>query len=622
MSALSQPILPQFGLTIPSLAPAVGRLQRVALTNADDLAQAEARYKIIYPLLTYRLEVPGQRLLRLKDGTPVTSFTRMVEYVSENSGIAVGTLYRWLARYKEGGLPALADQRRCDKNTSRYFAKYPKSAWMAAYLYLEERMSIKVCHEVIVREHELLEIPVDELPSYETVRAFLKSMPPALEVYARRGRKAYRDRMSPYLKRLYTDIYSNEIWVGDHMIHDVEGANDCYDEAEYGSPVRIRLSMLLDFRSRYPVGRTWCWEGSSRAIVASMIRGFETCGMPDGVLFDNGHDYDKVAKGAAHRLVKDSPVAPKAWWKSEIEGIENSGFLRRCGITITNCLPYHPQGKHIERFFRGLHERFDKLWPTYTGGTPFSRPDTTSVAMAEHRRLVRAGRVDESKHPRVSRIIAECDAWMEEYADTEGMEGATPRQIFKEYRNPNQKPTPDPAALVLLMADREKRRVRECAVTVDKRRYMPVDQPGWATMHEFNERDVLVAYEKGAYEFAAALDLDGNFLAWLNVETLVRFAPGDPATQIIVSESMANRRRLEKGVRETVTTITRVARQIGAVSPLQAMQARHQLTAQPDVEGIITHRPQLAPPTTTEPENRLVPGQAADRLAERLRRTK
>ena len=129
---------------------------------------------MIQPLLDYRAELPGARMLRMQDGTPVTSFSRMVQFTSESTGVSPATLYKWLANFKEGGLPALADRQRADKGKSRFFQQYPKAAWLAAYLYLDERMSATVCHEAIVRDLQLLQIPPEDAPSYETVRAWLQ----------------------------------------------------------------------------------------------------------------------------------------------------------------------------------------------------------------------------------------------------------------------------------------------------------------------------------------------------------------------------------------------------------------------------------------------------------------
>jgi hypothetical protein len=84
---------------------------------------------------------------------------------------------------------------------------------------------------------------------------------------------------------------------------------------------------------------------------------------------------------------------------------------------------------------------------------------------------------------------------------------------------------------------------------------------------------------------------------------------------------MATRRRLEKGNRQAIEVITRAARANGARSPLEAMATRLQLSAGESGTDLITQRrPHLAPQESTEPKNTLVPGEAADRLAEILRR--
>ncbi len=69
------------------------------------------------------------------------------------------------------------------------------------------------------------------------------------------------------------------------------------------------------------------------------------------------------------------------------------------------------------------------------------------------------------------------------------MDGRTPNEVFVAERNPNQKPAPEPDKLALLLMDYTRRRVRECAVTIQKRRYTPRndDRMAWAAMHEANE---------------------------------------------------------------------------------------------------------------------------------------
>jgi hypothetical protein len=539
------------------------------------------------------------------------------KWCAAESGKSAKTVRRKYDKFKREGHGALLRKERKDKGSAGFFYAHPKAAWLVAYLYLECKQSCRVAWESLVRDAESIDIPSGEIPSYETVRVFLDSTPETLKVYSREGRKAYRERMAPYLKRGFTEVYANQVWVGDHAIHDIECANDCFENVEIGAPIRVRISAMIDYRSRFVVGATWCWEGSSRAIAACMRRGIGKYGPPEHLYVDNGRDYRKVARGARPGYLAESQLAPKDWAQLELNSIEATGFLARLNIAVTHCIPHHPQSKCIERFFRTMHERFDKIWPTYTSGNPFTRPEATELAMVRHRRLLKAGRAAQSNHPKASQLILACLAWIEEYNDSphdgEGMDGAAPRQIFEANLNPRQEPAPDPAVLALLMAEREKREVHECAVTLSRRRYVPVDPIGWQVMHETNEREVMIAHDPVDLGAVAAFDMDGNFLAWLEPEILTRFAPGDPTTQAQIADSMATRRRLEKGTREIVGAIASAARANGARSPLEAMAERLQLGAGETGADLVTQRNPKRSKRQDESTTRspITPGQAA-----------
>jgi hypothetical protein len=247
-----------------------------------------------------------------------------------------------------------------------------------------------------------------------------------------------------------------------------------------------------------------------------------------------------------------------------------------------------------------VHTGYDACFSTYTTGSVYTRPDETSEQMMRHRHLLRAGRVAESKHPLASRFILGCLAWIEEYNNTphsgEGMDGRTPNDVFATEQDPTPKPMADLETLALLMSEFERREVHECAVRLNKRRYTPrpEDRAAWAAMHERNEREILVAYVPGDPEYATALDLDGRFIASLEMEAFLRFAPNDPATQAQIGDSMEIRRHLEKSTRKCIKTIEAEARAVGAKSPQELLYDRLQL---PAIAGnLITHRkPRLAP---------------------------
>lgn len=600
---------------------------RIVLPDPEAQKQAEEHLEILRPIIEFP-DDPLRFSHLMVNGKPVTSTERMIEFVAAGTGKSPRTIKRWLAAFRTGGFASLADRVRADKGQSRWFNHHHQAAIFAAYLHLNERQSVTFVCEQIEAMREQLAIEPGDLPSRETVRIFLaQQISPAMKALAREGQREYRERMSPYLRRMYTDIFANQVWVGDTAILDVEAANDIFPELPDLAPLRIRLTAFEDFRSRKIVGATFAVEGSSISITAAMLRGILQFGLPEMVYVDNGRDYRKVAKGT-HSGLEFAPLT-----EDDFAPIEEKGLLARLGIGVTHCIPRHPQSKHVERFFRTLHTRFDSVHPTYTGGSPATRPDHTEQAMMLHRRLLKKGRASESRHPYASRIVAGCLSWIEEYNarphEGEGMDGRSPNEVFEQERNPNQRPTPDFKTLAILMAEYQRRQVHECAITLNRRRYTPrtEDRTAWAVMHEQNELEVLVAFNPTDPEYAVALDLDGHFLAWLEVEQLVRFAPNDPGTQRQIAESMEIRRGLEKATKTTLQLIEATARANGAKSaeemlydrlsgsPATGPGCRGELQL-PAVAGeAITHRkPRLAP--TKKAEAPMTPAQVARSLME------
>jgi hypothetical protein len=566
---------------------------RAALLGPAEQEQAEGRLAAIQPLLDYDVDPGRFAHLRLTDGTSVTSKSLLAEHLSEKHGVSKRTLFGWQRTYREGGLPALADRQRSDKGRSRWFESNRNAAWVAAYLHLECRQSYRAVHEALVANSEALALA--ELPSYETVRAWLSSAPACLRAYALQGRRAYQERMAPYLSRGYTDVASNQIWVSDHALHDAEVLNDCFPELEFGAPMRLRITCLIDFRSRYVVGASWCPEGSSRSIATAMRRAIAQHGPCSHFYCDNGKDYLKVARGAVPAYLRD-PEAIAGWSEREMARIERVGILARLGIRVTHCIVRHPQSKHVERFFRTMHEQFDRRWHQhYTGGAPHLRPDATSAAMMLHRKLARHGRVNESTHPPASLFIALAMGWIEEYHGRphsgRGMEGATPAEIFAE--RPAMSSTPVDA-LALLMEEQTRLKVRECAVEWTpvpkggKRRFTFFDEASRDTLHMLNEQHVIVAYDPNDLDTVALLDESGHFLCWAKAEQYLRMDPADPGTQQQIADSMRDRRHLEKTTRNVIAEISRNARAIGARTPVESLAARTPLA--PVIESALTHR--------------------------------
>jgi hypothetical protein len=222
-----------------------------------------------------------------------------------------------------------------------------------------------------------------------------------------------------------------------------------------------------------------------------------------------------------------------------------------------------------------MHERFDRKWPTYTGGRSDLRPDLTKAAMAAHRNLLRRGDVDRSQHPRASLFMGAFRVWLDEYHATshggQGMNNRTPLEAFTEEANPRQLPAPEPEQLAVMLLERKTRVVQECSVELWKRRYVCYDGQSYEQMNRLNRTQVIVAYDPNDAEAVAILDEEGNFLTWARAE---QFLPQSAEAGPAIAASMEARRHLEKKDRKTLRAITLAARSGGAKSEVEHLAER------------------------------------------------
>lgn len=568
---------------------AVQTSPRIALP-AQAEKQAAERLAILQPLLDYAKDPAHFAQLRLKDGRAVTTANLLAEYLGETHGVSVRTLWNWKKRFDHGSDKALARSVRSDRGQSKFFQRYPDAAQLVASIYLKPHQTASRAYDNLVREHHLLNIPVHELPSYETVRRYLEALPPSITVLARKGERAYTERMSPYVQRGYEDIGANEIWVADHMIHDVEVRNDCFEGISENAPMRLRFSAFIDMRTRKFVGYCWAPEGNSRVILTAVRRGIDRYGLPVTVYCDNGKDYKKAAKGAR-------PVTEE-WVKAEYEALSHTGALQRLDVAVQYCMPYHPQSKLIERAFGTVHQQFDALFPHYTTGSAYLRPDQTTLAMAQHRKLLKMDRGNDSPLVPASHFIRMATVWIEEDYNAghahsgRGMNGRTPDAVFNELYPATARRYADPRTLALLLWENQKRRVRECAITLNNRRYVAANPESSATLHLANETEVLICYDPHDQENAVIADLAGRPIAEVCVEVLL---PHSAEAQPAIAASMQERRRLRNATVATVRQIHQNVALMGHKSDLERIHERALLPAA--VGDSIVHRMKPEPST-------------------------
>jgi hypothetical protein len=613
-------------LEAASVAPSISQKQRVALTP-EAKTEARSRLAVIQPLLDF-IGTPECResfsRLQLADGTCITNSDKLARYLAETrtcegKRISRATVWAWTKAYRNDGLMGLAPKVRSDKGQSRWFSRHPKAAQIAASVWLAPFASAQSAYDALLREcGTVLDLTPAELPSYSTVRAYLETIPKPIAVLAREGEREHSERMSLYLKRGYTDVLPNQIVVFDHAIHDVFCQNDCFPSEQEGKIMRLRITMALDMRSRKPWGYCWTPEGSSHSIKTALRRGITAYGPPETAYCDNGKDFQKVARGSALVGLTDADIDAL---QLEIEDIERIGILTRLGIATTHCIKFHPQSKHVERFFRTLHLGFDAKFAAYTTGNAYTRTDSANLLAFEHRRLQKLGLHQDSKLMPASVFISMCAQWLEEvYANQphrgQGMDGLSPNQIFEAGYPDGKRRCVDLARVEELFWERKAVRVRETAVTLWKRRYMAVSSVDSDQLYLANESQVFIHYDPNDLDRAVVTDLDGHRIASVQAERLLpQSAEAGPA----IAASMQLRRGQRNASMDAIRGLRRAVHNFGHSSDLQPFYDR--ALAAGSVSDLITQRAPQTAHADSGPGKHLHSEDIGDALAARLRRS-
>ena len=195
------------------------------------------------------------------------------------------------------------------------------------------------------------------LPSITTFQRRAGNIPVPYIKYWRYNEKTFIGECAPYIKRMYDDLESNDIWVADNHTFDVMVNKN-------NAPVRVYLTAFMDVRSRKMTG--WCVTDapSSDATIYALKKGCEKYGVPKMLYTDNGREFlfhDLGGNGFRKRRKGEPLKLPSV--------------LDDLGIRFTTALPKNARAKGVERAFLTVKETFSKLYDGYTGGTILEKPD-------------------------------------------------------------------------------------------------------------------------------------------------------------------------------------------------------------------------------------------------------
>jgi putative transposase len=541
-------------------SPAVARDQAIrTLASLDDEAREQAKQRLdtIAPLITFAST--GQKPLC---GKEITSLSGIVKHLAASLGHSERTLWNWWNAYKQGGPGALADRPRKDRNISRFFAEQSEAAAFASNKFLNERLSMTMVHEALLREWPRLRLRGNDIaPTYKTTRLFLRNLPPIITAVAHYGERAYKEDFASFLLRDRSKLRANQYWVSDHMLHDVwvrnfdlETGGPVFGEMPLNTAFRPWLTAIEDMKSRRIIGMVWSANPSSNTISSALRFALEHYGRPESAFYvDNGKDYNKVSDDAR-------------------------GVLTRLGISTQHCTPRHPQAKQIESFFHILHQRFDVMWrPAYAGTSPRTRPEECDRLLYEHKRLLTSGKGNSSMLPAASMFIQLAAQWLDDFNSTfqdkaRGMGMRTPAQIFDADLPPHKRALVKPADMAQLFWDRQRRVVREGGtVQLFNARYEPADADSRAALMLNVKREVVIACDPLSVGEAIALTLDDTFLGVLRAQELL--VHGETPKEKITAE-LRERRNVFKAIKHYNGVLAQSRLAAGDLSEVEVLARR------------------------------------------------
>jgi transposase InsO family protein len=249
-----------------------------------------------------------------REATPVSERSEFVTFANQEQltmralcrrfGVSRKTGYKWLARYRDAGLPGLADRSRRPLHSPR--RSEPEVEALVCALRLEHpAWGGRKLHYVL--RHDGVSLP----PAPSTITGILRRNGLLVE-----DRRAQRDWQR------FEEAAPNALWQMDFKGHFPVGSGRCH-------PLTV-----LDDHSRFNLLLAACPNEQAETVQTHLALVMQRYGLPERMLMDNGAPWGSDATHQHTRLT--------AW-------------LIRLGVTVSHGRPYHPQtqGKE-ERFHRTL----------------------------------------------------------------------------------------------------------------------------------------------------------------------------------------------------------------------------------------------------------------------------
>lgn len=269
----------------------------------QDMSLAVWRYGVISPLLHLH---PDQKL----KGQILQDMARRT-YVRENGQrvrLSPETLRKWLTRYRQGGLPALADKPRKDKGKHAIPRKIIDT--MHALRQAHPRWTMTRIFDHMIEKN----IWNGRRPSQSTLYRFAKAHNLVRDPHRQSGTSC----------RSFAFDTFGQLWTAD-FLHGPKIRQGRYKRKTY-------LHVILDDSSRYGVSGSFYLSEKVESLICDLMSAVRRFGIPQRFYTDNGACYT-----SRHLKI----------------------VCARLGMQLVHTPPYRPQGRgKVERFFRTVRDQF------------------------------------------------------------------------------------------------------------------------------------------------------------------------------------------------------------------------------------------------------------------------
>ncbi len=265
---------------------------------------------------------------------------RNVSRGQKKTGASYRSLERWAGQWDRG--VAEGDPMKYLIDGRSLATDWHTVPWAAAVLSRWQNPAKPDLAEVVRQVRKDLERAgwqAGDIPGYDQARRWLGKLP--LRVRERRRNSgAALKALLPYIKRDWSGLQANDVWVGDgHTFK----AKVCHPD--HGRPFAPEVTFVIDAGSRFIVGWAVSLAENCLAVAEAIGKGMVGHGRPLIYYSDNG-------SGQTAKFL-DADIV---------------GILPRFGVRHETGIPGNPQGRGIiERYWKPTLIRLAKTYPTFQG---------------------------------------------------------------------------------------------------------------------------------------------------------------------------------------------------------------------------------------------------------------